>query len=88
MLESWREYHTYFHIWHSYGVSERTASRNIRWCEDTLIKSRAFTPPGKKALAPSNQTHEIVLIDAMGTPVERPPENGVATTRLRKNATC
>lgn len=48
--EYWREYRTYLHIGHSYGVSKSTASRNIRWCEDTLITSRAFTLPGKKTL--------------------------------------
>ncbi len=41
--EDWREYRTYLHIGHSYGVRESTASRNIRWCEDTLIKRGAFT---------------------------------------------
>lgn len=71
-LEYWREYRTYLHIGHSYGVSESTASRNIPWCEDTLIKRGAFTLPGKKVLVPSDRTYEIVLIDATETPVERP----------------
>lgn len=85
-LEYWREYRTSLHIGHSYGVSESTAYRNIRWCEDTLIKSGAFTLPGKKALVTSDRTDEIILIDATETPVERPPKNSVATTRARKNA--
>ena len=85
-LEYWREYRTSLHIGHSYEVSESTAYRNIRWCEDTLIKSGAFTLPGKKALVTSDRTDEIVLIDATETPVERPPKNSVATTRARKNA--
>ena len=71
-LEYWREYRTYLHIGHSYGVSESTASRNIRWCEDTLITSGVFTLPGKKALVRSDRTYEVVLIDATETPVERP----------------
>jgi hypothetical protein len=54
-LEYWREYRTYLHIGHSYGVSESTAYRNIRWCEDTLITSGAFTLPGKKTLVTSNR---------------------------------
>ena len=85
-LEYWREYRTYLHMGHSYGVSERTASRNIRWCEDTLITSRAFTLPGKKALVRSDRTYEVVLIDATETPVERPQKNSAATIRARKNA--
>jgi Helix-turn-helix of DDE superfamily endonuclease len=86
-LEYWREYRTYLHIGHSYGVCESTAYRNIRWCEDTLIKSGAFTLPGKKALVRSDRAYEVVLIDATETPVERPQKNSVATIWARKNAT-
>lgn len=85
-LECWREYRTYLHIGHSYGVSESAVYRNIRWCEDTLIKSGAFTLPGKKALRCSDRTYQIVLIDARETPVERLLKNSVATTRTRKSA--
>lgn len=86
-LEYWREYRTYLHIGHSYGVSESTAYRNIRWCEDTLIKSGAFTLPGKKALLTRDQAYEVVLIDATETPVERPQKNSAGTTQGRKSAT-
>ncbi len=86
-LEYWREYRTYLHIGHSYGVSESTAYRNIRWCEDTLITSGVFTLPGKKALVRSDRTYEVVLIDATETPVERPQKNSAATIRARKSAT-
>ena len=86
-LEYWREYRTYLHIGHRYGVSERTAYRNIRWCEDALIKSGALTLPGKKALVQRDRTYELVLIDATATPVERPQKNNAVTTRARKNAT-
>ena len=86
-LEYWREYRTYLHIGHSYGVSESTAYRNIRWCEDTLITSWAFTLPRKKTLVTSNRAYEIVLIDATETPVERPQKNNGIGTRARKSAT-
>jgi Helix-turn-helix of DDE superfamily endonuclease len=86
MLEYWREYRTYFHIGGSYGVSESTAFRTIRWCEDTLIKSGAFTLPGKKALLKSDMTFEVVLIDATETPVERPQKSSVPATPARKSA--
>ena len=49
-LEYLREYRTYFHIAGSYGLSESYAYKLIRWTEDTLIKSGAFSLPGKKAL--------------------------------------
>ena len=83
-LEYWREYRTYLHIGHSDGVSESTAYRNIHWCEDTLIKSGAFTLPGKKALVISDRTYAIVLIDATETPMEQAKTNNAATTRARK----
>jgi hypothetical protein len=86
-LEYWREYRTYFHIGRSYGVSESTAYRNIRWCEDTLIKSREFHLPGKKALLKDGMEYEVVLIDATETPVERPKKNNAAITRERKSGT-
>ena len=55
-LEYWREDRTDRHIGHRDGVCERTAYRNIRWCEDVLITSGAFTLPGKKALRTSDRT--------------------------------
>ena len=62
-LECWREYRTYLHIGHSYGVSESTAYRNIRWCEDALIGSGTFTLPGKKSLLKSHPfTHNFQLL--------------------------
>ena len=84
-LEYWREYRTYLQIGHSYGVSESTAYRNIRWCEDVLIRSGAFTLPGKKALLTSDRKYEIVLVDATETPVERPKKSSAATIRARKS---
>lgn len=71
-LEYLREYRTYFHISRSYGISESTCYRNIRWVEDTLIKDGAFSLPGRKALLKSDVDYEVVLIDATETPIERP----------------
>lgn len=71
-LEYLREYRTYFHLGQSYGLSERACYRNCRWIEDTLIKSKTFSLPGKKALLKSNAEFEIILIDATETPIERP----------------
>ena len=47
-LEYLREYRTYFHIATNYGISESTC--NCIWIENTLIKSKKFSLPGKKAL--------------------------------------
>jgi hypothetical protein len=74
-LEYLREYRTYFHISRSYGVSESTCHRNIRWVEDTLIKDGKFSLPGRKSLLKSDMDYEVVLIDATESPIERPKKN-------------
>lgn len=49
-LEYMREYRTYFHVAASYGVSESSCYRNIRWIEDVLVKHPDFRLPGRKEL--------------------------------------
>lgn len=71
-LEYLREYRTYFHISKSYGISEGYAYKQIRWVEDTLIKSKTFSLPGRKALLKSDVEYEVVLVDASESPIERP----------------
>ena len=86
-LEYWREYRTYFHVSHSYGVSESSCWKTVRWIEDVLIKSEQFRLPGKKALLKSDVEFEVVLVDATETPCERPQKNRSATTLARKSGT-
>jgi hypothetical protein len=93
MLEYWREYRTYFHIAQTYGLSESAAYRNIKWCENTLAKSKAFRLPGRKAVAASERAFDIVLIDATETPIERPKKTKVLLFRQEEaahleNAAC
>lgn len=75
-LEYIREYRTYFHISKSYGVSESTAYKTVRWVEDTLIKHPDFALPGRKALLKSDMEYEVVFVDASETPIERPKKKG------------
>jgi hypothetical protein len=84
-LEYLREYRTYFHISRSYGISESTCYRNIRWVEDTLIKDGAFSLPGRKALLKSDVEYELVLIDATETPIERPKKNKSAIIPAKRS---
>jgi Helix-turn-helix of DDE superfamily endonuclease len=72
MLEYWREYRTYFHIAQTRGISESAAYRNIKWCENTLAKSKDVRLPGRKAVVASERAFDIVLIDVTETPIERP----------------
>lgn len=93
MLEYWREYRTYFHIGQSYGISESAAYRNIKWCENTLAKSKAFRLPGRGAVAASERAFDIVLIDATETPIERPKKTkalllGQEEAAHAENAAC
>jgi Helix-turn-helix of DDE superfamily endonuclease len=93
MLEYWREYRTYFHIGQTYGISESAAYRNIKWCENTLAKSKAFRLPGRKAVAASERAFDIVLIDATETPIERPKKTkallfGQEKTAHAENSAC
>lgn len=74
-LEYLREYRTYFHVASSYGVSEITCYKNIRWIEDTLINHPDFALPGRKALIKSEMGYEVVLIDATESPIERPKKS-------------
>ena len=84
-LEYIREYRTYFHVSQSYGVSESTAYKTVRWVEDTLIKHPDFALPGRKALLKSDVEYEIILIDATETPIERPKKSKNAFTQERKS---
>jgi len=85
-LEYIREYRTYFHTSQSYGVSESSAYKTIKWIEDTLIKHPDFSLPGRKALLKSEMDYEVVLIDATETPIERPKKDrNIITQEKRKN---
>jgi len=84
-LEYLREYRTYFHISRNYGISESACYRNIRWVEDTLIKSREFSLPGKKALLKSDIDYELILVDASESPIQRPKKSSGITTRGKRS---
>src|SRR5438876_25728 len=86
-LEYLREYRTYFHISQSYGVSESSAYKTIRWVEDTLIKCKEFSLPGRKALLKSDMEYEIVLVDATESPIERPKKNRNIITQGKRSDT-
>lgn len=71
-LEYLREYRTYFHIAHSYGVSESVCHDNTKAIEDILIKCGRFSLPKRKDIVMSDDPIEIILVDASESPVERP----------------
>ena len=84
-LEYMREYRTYFHISKSYGVSESSAYKAVKWVEDTLIKHPDFALPGRKELLKSDVEYSVVLVDATETPIERPKKNKKTITQGKRN---
>jgi hypothetical protein len=87
-LEYWRQYVTFAELGFSYGVAESTAHDIVVWVEDTLIKCGKFKLPGRKALL-EDKSLEVVLLDVMESPVERPKknENRNYTIRASKKST-
>ena len=83
-LMYWREYRTEFHIAQSYGISESAVCRTIRKVEDTLVDSRKFRLPGKKALQPSETVFEVVLVDASEQPIEHPKKAKIGITAVKR----
>ena len=86
-LMYWREYRTYAHIAHTYSLSESAVCRTIHAVENALLRSGAFTLPGKKALTKSDIKFEVVVVDATECPVERPKKSKNTRTAARKSGT-
>lgn len=74
-LEYLREYRTYAHIAMSYGLAESNTFEAIKWIENTLVKSKEFRLPSRKAPLKSDFEIEVVLVDVTETPIERPKKN-------------
>ena len=85
-MEYWRQYPTMFELGFQYGVSKSVVHDIIKWVEDTLIKSGKFSLPGKKALLEDAEI-EIVLVDVMESPVERPKKNSGNGIRGKRKST-
>ncbi len=83
-LEYLREYRTFFHLGQSYGFGESGCYKICRWVENTLIKSRVFSLPGRKALLKKDVEYEVVLIDATESSVERPKKKKQVKNRKNK----
>lgn len=69
-LKYLRDYPTFFQLGFEFGVSETSAWRACVWVEDVLIKSKAFSLPGRSKLLNSNE--ENILIDVTESVIERP----------------
>ena len=71
-LQYWREYRTYYHISNDTNIHESNVCRTVKKIENILIKSRKFRLPGKKILLDLSLGEELILMDVMESPIERP----------------
>ena len=74
-LQYWREYRTYYHISQDWKINESNVCRIVNKIENILIKSRKFSLPGKKKLLDSSLDEDLILIDVMESPIERPKKH-------------
>ena len=72
VLQYGREYRTYFHIGQDLGIVESTVCRIVHNIENILIKSRKFSLPGKKKLLNTSGLEDLVVMDVMESPIEKP----------------
>jgi transposase len=70
-LKYLRQYITQKELAYEFEVGEATVHDTIVWVEDTLINSKQFQLPGKKALLEDEEL-EIILVDVTECPIERP----------------
>ena len=69
-LEYLHEYPTYFHLGERYKIAQNTCFRNVKWVEDTLIKSGEFSLPNKQDIM-EDKNIKTVIIDATNAPIEK-----------------
>ena len=72
VIQYWREYRTYYHIGLDWGLSESAVCRTVSKIENILIRSRKFSLPGKKELLRMSSQEDLVVMDVMESPIERP----------------
>ena len=74
-LQYLREYRTYYHIGIDWKISESTTCRIVLKIENILIQSRKCSLPGKKKLLDSSLDEDLILMDVMESPIERPTQH-------------
>ena len=75
VIQYGREYRSYYHIGLDWGVSESTVCRTVHKIENILIRSRKFSLPGKKSLLNSSLDTDLIIMDVMESPIERPTKH-------------
>jgi len=83
-LQYWREYRTMKHLAFDFGISKSTVSDTIKSVENVLIRSGAFSLPGKKALLNAENAGRKLVVDVTESPIERPKKNKKTGIPARK----
>ena len=73
-LKYLRQYVTQKELAYEFEVGEATVHDTIVWVEDMLVKDDRFKLPGKKVLL-EDDSIEVILVDVMECPIERPKKN-------------
>ena len=73
-LKYLRQYVTQKELAYEFEVGEATVHDIIVWVENTLVKDEKFKLPGKKVLL-EDSSIEVILVDVMECPIERPKKN-------------
>jgi len=85
-LKYLRQYVTQKELAYEFEVGEATVHDTIEWVENTLVKADKFKLPGRKALL-EDDSIEIILVDVMECPIERPKKNREDGTRGKRRNT-
>lgn len=85
-LKYWRQYVTQKELSYEFEIGEATTHDTIIWVENTIVKSGKFNLPGKKAIGEENQ-FEVIIVDVMESPIERPKKSKNNTTVEKRKDT-
>ena len=70
--EFWREYRTCAHLGHDWNIHETIVQGTVERIETALIHSGKFRLPGRKSLNQEETVFQIIAVDAVEPPCERP----------------
>ena len=85
-LKYLRQYVTQKELAYEFEVGEATVHDTIEWVENTLLKDDRFKLPGKKVLL-EDESIEVILVDVMECPIERPKKNRENTIPAKRRST-
>ena len=85
-LKYLRQYVTQKELAYEFEVGEATVHDTKEWVENTLVKDKKFKLPGKKVLL-EDESIEVILVDVMECPIERPKKNSESGIQEKRRNT-